>query len=446
MDGDRNMWQFGELLRGYRTRARLTQQQLADFSTLSVRAIRDLERARTQHPRQDTVRLLAEVLRLSDQHRATFELAGGAGEMNCADLGAERHAPPASLTPIVGRAAETRVLTDLLTVHRHRLVTVVGLAGVGKTRLVQEVARIAHFDAGWSVVWVPVAEPADVRGSAIGSRIGALLADGDEAGELAELIGTRETLLVLDGQETARVPQGLVDLLRRCPGLRVVATALAPSHVPGEHVLPLAPLAVPLSSDEQNLERFAELGAVRMITAQLSGYRPGFALRPENVEVVAGLCRALDGLPKALELAAEWSLVHSLDDLLDQIGRDPGALATPFTEPSARCDLRESLRRTMAVVEPALRQQLAALVRLDRPWSISEAAQVTGAAPGDVAKAVHALLVRGLIRRADAAFSDRFRVLNLVRSIYRDPAGHRLGPVRPQRESSPLPELSAVAN
>src|SRR5215211_1942641 len=128
---------FGALLRRHRMRVRMTQQQLADFSTLSVRAIRDLERGHAQRPRQDTVRLLAEVLRLGGHDREEFDLASrGVAE----DLVAGRFTPPVPPATIVGREEELRVLTDLLTVEGQRLVAVVGVAGVGKTRLMLDVA------------------------------------------------------------------------------------------------------------------------------------------------------------------------------------------------------------------------------------------------------------------------------------------------------------------
>ena len=411
---------FGELLRRHRTRVRMTQQQLADFSTLSVRAIRDLERGHAQRPRQDTVRLLAEVLRLDGQHREDFELVSRG--VPGGDLGPgvdlTRFVSPVPPAAIVGRDAELRVLTDLLTVDGQRLVAVVGVAGVGKTRLVLDVAGIVQRDARWSVLWVPAAD-----------------LDALPAAELAATIGARDTLLVVDGQAEARIPAALVDVLHRCPRVRLVVTALAPGSITGAQVFPLAPLEVPAPGDEDDLVAFAQVGSVRLLTSQLRRFRPGFRLRGDNATVVVGLCRALDGIPRALEFAAAWCLVHTPEQLLEDIRRNPFALPAPLMTADDGTDLRVSMRRTLDAVEPALRNHLTRLADLDGAWSIPEAALITGSRTAELARAVHALLIQGLVR----CRAERFSVLNLVRMLYVEPARRRADltpPVaRPRRPS-----------
>jgi transcriptional regulator with XRE-family HTH domain len=399
---------FGALLRRHRMRVRMTQQQLADFSTLSVRAIRDLERGHAQRPRQDTVRLLAEVLRLGGHDREEFDLASrGVAE----DLATGRFAPPVPPATIVGREEELRVLTDLLTVDGQRLVAVVGVAGVGKTRLLLDVAGIVQRDAGWSVLWVPAAD-----------------LDAVSAAELVALAGGRDTLLVVDGQAEAEIPATLVELLHRCPQARLVVTAVAPGPITGVQVFPLAPLDVPAAGDEADLVAFAQVGSVRLITSQLRRFRPGFRLRGDNAAVVAGLCRALDGIPRALELAAAWCLVHTPEQLLEEIRRNPFALAAPLMAADS-ADLLVSMRRTLDAVEPALRPHLTRLVDLDGTWSIPEAALLTGSRTADLALTVHALLIQGLVR----CRADRFSVLNLVRLSHAEPA---------RRWSEPTPQVA----
>jgi len=412
--------QFGELLRRHRTRVRMTQQQLADFSTLSVRAIRDLERGHAQRPRQDTVRLLADVLRLDGQHREDFELVSRGvpdGEL-AQGVDVTRFVPPVPPAAIVGRDEEVRVLTDLLTVDGQRLVAVVGVAGVGKTRLVLDVAGIVQRDAAWSVLWVPAAE-----------------LDAVPAADLAATIGVRDTLLVVDGQAEARIPATLVDLLHRCPGVRLVVTAVAPGSITGAQVFPLAPLEVPSPGDEDDLVTFAQIGSVRLLTSQLRRFRPAFRLRGENATVVAGLCRALDGIPRALEFAAAWCLVHTPEQLLEEVRRNPFTLRAPLTAADDGTDLRVSMRRTLDAVEPALRTHLTRLAELDGAWSIPEAALITGSRGAELAWAVHALLIQGLVR----CRAGRFSVLNLVRMLHAESARRRadlVPPVaRPRRPS-----------
>lgn len=416
---------FGELLRQHRTRARMTQQQLADFSTLSVRAIRDLERGHAQRPRQDTVRLLAEVLRLDGQHREDFELVSRGVSDRDPPPGAEptRFVPPVPSAALVGRDTELRVLTDLLTVDGQRLVAVVGVAGVGKTRLLLDVAGIVQRDAGWSVRWVPAAD-----------------LDALTAAELAATIGGRDTLLVVDGQAEARIPASLVDVLHRCPRARLVVTAIAPGAITGAQVFPLAPLAVPTPGDEDDLVAFAQVGSVRLLTSQLRRFRPGFRLRGENATVLAGLCRALDGIPRALEFAAAWCLVHTPEQLLADVRRNPFALPATLAAAGDGTDLRASMRRTLDAVEPALRTHLSRLAELDGAWSIPEAAVLTGGNTAELAWSVHALLIQGLVR----CRGERFAVLNLVRTLYAEPARRRVDrippvPRRPSETAGLLP-------
>ncbi|MCX5394685.1 helix-turn-helix transcriptional regulator [Streptomyces sp. NBC_00094] len=145
---------LGTLIRGHRLRIGLTQRELADLSTISVRAIRDLEKGKALRPRADTIRLIADGLRLGPRARTALEESvsrghqGGAGR----HLLPERCAPPVPLHPLIGREAEAAILAEELRSGAERLVTVVGLSGVGKTRLALETAARLH-ESGFPVLW-----------------------------------------------------------------------------------------------------------------------------------------------------------------------------------------------------------------------------------------------------------------------------------------------------
>ncbi|SDG09660.1 Helix-turn-helix domain-containing protein [Lentzea fradiae] len=295
------MRDFGELLRTHRIRAGLTQQQLADFAMVSVRAIRDLECGRTRTPRAETVRLLAEGLRLDETSRADLAKAGG---RTAARAGA---APPAPAGAIVGREVETAALVALLSGcaagGQRRLVTITGLSGVGKTRLALEAAGELHFRHGWSVLWHPASPPS---------------ADDDQ-----------DTVLVTD-----RCPEPR--LLAEHPRLRVLVTALAPTGLPGEHVFPLSPL-----SDE---------AAVRLLLTHVHRVRPGFRAEPANQAALTGLVKELDGLPSALEFAAGWFMVYSPQHLLERLRANP-------VDPTS-AHLRDALRRSLSTLDEDGRRRL----------------------------------------------------------------------------------------
>ncbi len=335
------MKEFGELLRTHRIHAGLTQQQLADFAMLSVRAIRDLECGRTRSPRAETVRLLADGLRLDDTSRADLQQAGGRPARKVSV------APPAPSSAIVGREVEAAALTDLL-VEGTRLVALTGVSGVGKTRLALEVAGELHFRLGWSVLWLPSARMPSIDAGA-------------------------DTLLVTDHVPDPR-------LLELHPRLRIVVTALAPTELPGEHVFPLAPLA--------------DDAAVQLLVTHVRRVRPGFRPEPANHAALIGLVHELDGLPSALEFAAGWFMVYSPQHLLERLRSNP-------LDPTS-AHLRDSLRRSLSTLDASERAVLARMV--DRIGWESE-------------DAVHALSVRGLVRRA----GPRYEVLNLVRAAVLEP-------------------------
>ncbi|MFJ2867764.1 helix-turn-helix domain-containing protein [Kitasatospora sp. NPDC087314] len=419
MDGGQSMQAvrtaagFGELLRLRRERIGLTQQCLADHATLSVRAIRDMESGRVRRPRNETVRLLADALRLEGRGRTDFEEAARRHPLADEPV-AEPAAPPVARGAIVGREMEAEVLADAFAVHGDRLVSLVGLGGVGKTRLALEVARRLHLSARWSVQWVDCGgAPHPWRG----------LPD-----DIVRELGDRTALLVLDGADGG-VDAGQLDgLFRHCPGLRVLITAREARPLPGGQVIPLAPLPVPAPELDAEPEALAQVGAVRLLLSHLCRLRPGYTLERSEAPAVAELCRHLDGLPGALERAAGWALVQSTAQLVARLTAVPFTLAAPPVVFGARGDVRDE-------VEPAIRRlterQRALLdVLVDEPgdWSGEDAAVRSGWALQTCLATVHELLSRGLIRSVPARDGVRFTVLNLCRRLVREERGLRLAP------------------
>ncbi|MFF2044562.1 helix-turn-helix domain-containing protein [Kitasatospora sp. NPDC058170] len=423
---------FGELLRVRRERVGLTQQCLADHATLSVRAIRDMESGRVQRPRQETVRLLADALRLEGRSRSVFEAAARRRVLGEEPDG-EPTAPPVARGAIVGREVEVEVLADALAVHGDRLVSVVGLGGVGKTRLVLEVARRLHLAARWSVHWVDCRRGPDT--------------DRARHEELARTIGDRPTLLVLDGADDGVDPALLDWLFHRCPGLRVLITAQVPQALPGGQVIPLAPLPTPGPELDHDPVALAEVGSVRLLLAHIRRLRPGFRLEPEEAPAVAALCRHLDGLPGALEPAAAWTLVQSPRQLVARLADGPFQFASPPVAYSGRGDVRESLGTALLRLTLGQRALLDLLVAEPGAWSGEDAVALSGWTPQECLGAVHELLSRGLIRSVPAQDGVRFTVLNLCRLICREERERWLSPVGAARGGghTVFPLLEAVA-
>ncbi len=231
------------LLRKARQRAGITQRQLAGLSTVSVRTIRDLEQGRVQRPRHVTLMLLADAMRLSDTRRAELQLAAEEASVEAiirGVFGPDCAAPPRPLRPLIGRTAELEALDALLSRSSERLLAMVGLPGVGKSRLVQEIANLLHTRDRLPVLWVPVTPAAATAGGVHDPQanlvewVRELLDQEDRYEAIATAIGDTPTLLVLDGFElTPAASAALLHLLHACGGLKILVTACRPVQIPG---------------------------------------------------------------------------------------------------------------------------------------------------------------------------------------------------------------------
>jgi predicted ATPase/transcriptional regulator with XRE-family HTH domain len=423
--------QFGGLLQEYRKQAGLTQIQLADLATVSVRAIRDLELGSAKRPRRDTVRLLADALRLGAQRRVNFEMAAGRDPATAAFeavSGTRAMPPPRPAGPMYGRDAEHRALTELLVSGAHRLVAVTGLAGVGKTRLALAVAQELHETARMRVLWLPAAEldppgrqpslrlcqPAE----SLAGWIRPLLSSADgRLGDLAELIGDTSLLLVLDGVDSDEVAsrpscRSLLELLTYCPNLRIALTARASTELPGAHPFPLRPL--PVRKDESAAGYSA---AVELLSWHLRAVQPQLQLTREHAGQLTRMCWWLDGIPGALIGAAAWSLLMPLVEVADLADRDPLTVSTSPAQQHAPSALRSDLAALLAELDSDQRAVLDTLAVLDGDLTLPEIARLTDYPIGQIAQLLHLLLARNLIRVTEQERETRFCVLNTVGSL-----------------------------
>ena len=236
---------------------------------------------------------------------------------------------PRPVTALIGRRDELSQASDLLGQPDVRLVTLLGPGGVGKTRLALAVAdSLASVpDAGQVVVTslAAVADPADLL-PAICRAAGA---SPDWAGEPARDVAVRAlrgrpVLLVLDNLEQLVAGEGaldgLVDLLGALPGLTVLATSRTALRLRGEHVLVLDPLPLPDPSADADITAVLEADAVRLFRERAAAALPGFEVTPVNAATVAAVCRMLDGLPLALELAAARVRLLPPEEMLTLVG------------------------------------------------------------------------------------------------------------------------------
>ncbi len=299
---------FGELLRGHRRRVGYSQEALAEHARLSAAAIAALEQGIRRAPYRDTVSALATALGLADDARREFEdaAAGARRRHRRQDVAAEPTVSgniPARLTSFVGRDAEMAELVALL--NGQRLVTVTGSGGVGKTRVAAEIAR-EFLGEVWREAWFVDLAPIE-RGEHVAGAIAEVLGNAALASStlpsLAAQLRRRECLLILDNCEHVidEVAATAGAILRTCPGITILATSRERLAIDGEYVYRLPPLSAP-----EALKLFEERANASDARATLTA---------KNRETKAQICRQLEGIPLAIELAATRVPTLGLDVL-----------------------------------------------------------------------------------------------------------------------------------
>ncbi len=232
----------------------------------------------------------------------------------------ERHNLPAPLTSLVGRGDALTEIAQLL--REHRLVTLTGVGGAGKTRLALEAAsrQIGAWTGGvWVVDLAPFADPSATAG-AVSHALG--LSDRPDASALdglVEQLRREELLLVLDNCEhlVSACAEVAHTVLRASPFVRILATSRIPLHAPGEVDYVVEPLPTP--TDEQPGDEVVHCASVRLFLDRGRAHRRDLATDVTDLKTVARICRELDGLPLAIELAAARTKSLSVDDIADRL-------------------------------------------------------------------------------------------------------------------------------
>lgn len=318
-------------------------------------------------------------------------------------LDAVRHNLPVERTPLWGRDADvTRVREEL---SADRLVTLLGIGGIGKTRLALAVAAESvesHPDGVWFVDLTTATTAADVVAT-VASAMGVAMAHEVTPATLARLIRDHRTLLVLDNCEhvidaVAHVIDALLDQARE---VRVLATSREPLDLPGEHQSLVEPLAT------------NGAGSPAITLLRSCAQRVGVELDADDLDAATELCARLDGLPLAIELAAAQLRQLNLDELLDRLDQRLALLAKGRRADRRQASLGAVLDGTWALLDPEEDRMAQALAAFPATFSLGDVeGLVTGMNVGLPATTLARLVERGLVVRES---DGRHRLLETVR-------------------------------
>jgi predicted ATPase len=382
---------FGELLRLHRTNAGLSQEALAERARLSANALSALERGERRSPYRTTVDALADALELSDAKReelrsSVSHFRGPRSALASIPESRPRPTPflPRPPTALVGRRQEMETAQRLLLSGSVRLLTLTGPGGVGKTRLGLEIAeslRQAFRDGVWLVDLALIRDPGLVL-----SEIARTLELHEDATQpLASALQTylqhRELLLLLDNfEQVLDAAPDLASLLSAAPLLKIIVTSRTRLRLRWEHLLPVAPLDVRQPIDSSDPAAIGALPAVALFVERATASDPAFDLTSENAATVAALCRQLDGLPLAIELAAARSNVLTPAAMLQHIEQYPAALDWNAADsPPRQRSLRATLTWSLDLLSEAERAVFRRLAVFAGGWTMDALEPVTRA-------------------------------------------------------------------
>ncbi|NGO68137.1 LuxR C-terminal-related transcriptional regulator [Streptomyces boncukensis] len=323
---------------------------------------------------------------------------------------------PAEVTSFVGRTAELDDLRGML--EAARLVTLTGPGGVGKTRLALQAARLCGEQYAHGVRLVELSGLKDPE--LLPHTVSAALDIPEQTARpqidvVVEYLAERELLLILDTCE--HVPDAcalLADLLLpEAPGLTVLATSRQPLDVPGEHVLSVPPL--PVSSDA----RQPGGDALRLFAERAAAVVPGFTLTDTNRQAARALCRRLDGIPLAIELAAVRLRALPLDELAERLGDTFALLAGGrLTTLSRHQTLRTTIGWSHELCTPPERLLWARLSVFSGAFDLAAVEEVCADAElpaGEVVQHLISLVDKSVVLRTERRGATRYRLLDTIR-------------------------------
>jgi predicted ATPase len=329
---------------------------------------------------------------------------------------------PVTSTTLIGREQDIVEVSNLLAKPEVRLVTLTGPGGVGKTRLAIAVGEQLDDRYPHGTVFVPlasIAEPELVL-PRIAAAVGVTI-DGvrPPLGVLVDQFAETPTLLVLDNlEQVVGAAPDLDELLSRCPDLEILATSRTVLRLRAEREYRVGPLKVPAFSGRAPIEQLASVPAVQLFVDRAQAVRYDFALTGENALAIVEICRRLDGLPLAIELAAARARLLEPDALLARLGSRLDALGTgPVDLPERQRTLRATVEWSVGLLDDAEQHMLAILSIFVEGWTVEAAVHVSGLTEDRTLDLLDSLAGHSLVSVDATDVGPRFRMLAAIREL-----------------------------
>jgi predicted ATPase len=328
---------------------------------------------------------------------------------------------PRPLTHLIGRETDLERTRQLLT--KHRLVTLVGPPGGGKTSLALELAHAMASQFADGTVFVPLATAIDpdlvLSAVAVALEVGEVGADPMRS--LVAHLGSKRMLLLLDNfEQIVEAGPGVAHLLQECPDSAALVTSRVPLDVRGEQTYQVRPLAGPVA---ERVEEIMASPAVQLFIERARARAPDLQLSDADLARVAAICRRGDGLPLAIELAAAWSDVLPMQDILARLDHPLAFLQSgPRDLPAHQRTLNEAIAWSYALLSPPERRDFARLAVFLGGWDIEAASEVITNGQDGLANVLARLVRSNLVRMAptETDAEQRYDMLETIHEFARE--------------------------